>query len=596
MKLSTSRYPAILCFAFSLFGISLFTTVYAQVPQAFNYQGVARDASGTAMPSTNIGLRFSILHGSPVGPADYVETHSLTTNVHGLFTVQVGSGSVVSGTFSGIQWGGGSKYMKVEMDAAGGTNYTVMGTSQLISVPYALYADSSATPGPAGPQGPQGPPGPAPTGSANQTIRYGTNGWEGTSSLWNDGTNLGVGTTSPAAKLDVNGTTRTTGLTIPTGASNGHILTSDATGNASWQAPAAGGGDLDDAYDFGGAGQGRIITADAGAVQINTSGSNPHGIDVNVNAANGIGVESNVTMTGSVGLKATSTNASNTFSSVQAETNSSSTAVAAVVGHSDGAANGVAGQVASTATAQQAVYGSNLRTNGGHGVRGIGLNGVVGETNYQSGFAVYGENFDQLSTGNGIGTAGKGFYGVVGEDKYLGTVSGAYGVYCNGALAATGTKSFQIDHPHDPSNKYLRHFAAESNEVLNMYRGNVQLDANGEATVTLPHYFEDINKNYSYHLTPIGGFAQLYIKEKISNGQFKVAGGNANMEVSWMVMAERNDELLQQNPHMRAVELQKGKRHQGKYLMPYLYGQPKEKAVLYRKESEEFKQDVLPMK
>ena len=111
-----------------------------------------------------------------------------------------------------------------------------------------------------------------------------------------------------------------------------------------------------------------------------------------------------------------------------------------------------AGQVGATATASAGVYGSNLRTNGGMGVRGVGFNGTVGETNYVAGFGVYGENFDQIGTGNGIGVAGKGYWGVVGEDRYLGTISGAYGVFSNGTLGASGLKTFQIDHPDDPAN------------------------------------------------------------------------------------------------------------------------------------------------
>src|SRR5437764_8880255 len=89
----------------------------------------------------------------------YVETQATTTNMNGLVSIEIGNGTVVSGNFSTINWANGPYFIKTETDPTGGTNYTVGGTSQLMSVPYALYAETSGTPGPAGPQGPQGPQG-----------------------------------------------------------------------------------------------------------------------------------------------------------------------------------------------------------------------------------------------------------------------------------------------------------------------------------------------------------------------------------------------------------------------------------------------------
>ena len=170
--------------------------------------------------------------------------------------------------------------------------------------------------------------------------------------------------------------------------------------------------------------------------------------------------------------------------------------------------------------------------------------------------------------------------GVWGEARY-GTGTG-YGVYSNGAFAATGGKSFNIDHPLDPENKYLRHFSIESPEVLNMYRGTVTLDANGEAKITMPDYFTEVNNNnLSYHLTPIGSAAILYVKEKLDGNQFSIGGGTPGMEVSWMIMSERNDLYFRKNPDMRAVEVVKDERSKGKYLIPELYNQPAEKGVFY---------------
>jgi len=115
----------------------------AQTPQLVNYQAIARDTSGQLIVNQNISVRISILSGSPTGTAEYVETHAVTTNQFGIFILQIGGGAVVSGTFSAIAWGDTSHYVKVEADETGGTNYQFLGTSQLISVPYAMYADKA---------------------------------------------------------------------------------------------------------------------------------------------------------------------------------------------------------------------------------------------------------------------------------------------------------------------------------------------------------------------------------------------------------------------------------------------------------------------
>ncbi len=112
----------------------------AQAPQAFDFQGVARDASGNVMSSQAISLRISILAGSPGGDVAYQETHSVTTSPFGLFTIQVGNGTPTQSTFPSIGWGASSHFIQVELDASGGSNFQDMGTTQLLSVPYALHA------------------------------------------------------------------------------------------------------------------------------------------------------------------------------------------------------------------------------------------------------------------------------------------------------------------------------------------------------------------------------------------------------------------------------------------------------------------------
>ena len=121
--------------------ILLFVAVQAQAPQKISYQAVVRNASGKLIQSAPVGIRITVIQGSSSGTAVYSETHQATTNVNGLVSIEIGTGSSV-GNFSAINWGTGPYYLKSETDPAGGTNYTVSGISQLLSVPYALNAQT----------------------------------------------------------------------------------------------------------------------------------------------------------------------------------------------------------------------------------------------------------------------------------------------------------------------------------------------------------------------------------------------------------------------------------------------------------------------
>lgn len=114
-------------------------------PQAFSYSAVARDAQGNPLVNQAVGLQFSILRGSTVGPIQYQENQFTTTNQFGIFTLIIGTGTVLQGSFNSINWGNDSYYLKVGLDANGGTNFQTMGTTQFLSVPYALYAESAGS-------------------------------------------------------------------------------------------------------------------------------------------------------------------------------------------------------------------------------------------------------------------------------------------------------------------------------------------------------------------------------------------------------------------------------------------------------------------
>jgi hypothetical protein len=197
--------------------------------------------------------------------------------------------------------------------------------------------------------------------------------------------------------------------------------------------------------------------------------------------------------------------------------------------------------------------------------------------------------FSQPATGWGIGGEFTGNYiGIVGVEG-----DGAFaGVLSLGDMVAIGGKPFIIDHPLDPENRLLRHYAIESNEVLNHYRGVVDLDENGEAVVSLPNYFESINRNYSYQLTPIGSsMPGLFIKEELSEAEFVIAGGEPLKKVSWVVEAERNDAYYQSKPEKRIVEMEKRESDKGKYYDPVSHGIPEERGVFYRKQAAEKMKD-----
>jgi uncharacterized protein (TIGR02145 family) len=119
------------------------TGLYAQPPQSFKYQAVIRDTSGVIITNQLISAKVSILKGSETGIADYSETHAVTTNPFGTITLDIGKGVVESGSFTNIDWGNYNYFIKLEIDIAGGTNFVFMGTSQLLSVPYAMHTVTS---------------------------------------------------------------------------------------------------------------------------------------------------------------------------------------------------------------------------------------------------------------------------------------------------------------------------------------------------------------------------------------------------------------------------------------------------------------------
>ena len=129
---------AVLCFTAS---------VFAQAPQKMSYQAVIRNSSNALITSTPVGMKISILQGSPTGTAVYVETQTPSTNANGLVSLEIGTGTVITGTFSAINWAAGPYFIKTETDPTGGTAYTISGTNELMSVPYALFSANAGVGG-----------------------------------------------------------------------------------------------------------------------------------------------------------------------------------------------------------------------------------------------------------------------------------------------------------------------------------------------------------------------------------------------------------------------------------------------------------------
>ena len=120
-------------------------SAYSQAPEKFKFQAVARDAGGSPYLSENLAIRVSLVRDGVSGLVDYAERHEITTSPLGVFDLEIGGGSPLSGMMSNLDWGAHAYYLKIDIDPRSGTNYTNLGTSQLLSVPYAIYAREAAS-------------------------------------------------------------------------------------------------------------------------------------------------------------------------------------------------------------------------------------------------------------------------------------------------------------------------------------------------------------------------------------------------------------------------------------------------------------------
>jgi len=167
-------------------GLLIAASVWAQAPQKMSYQAVIRNSSGTLITSTPVGMKISVLQGSATGTVSYSETQTPSTNDNGLVSIEIGSGTPVIGTFAGINWAAGPYFIKSETDPTGGTTYSIVGTTQLLSVPYALFSASGIGAGSA---------------AGNTPYWNGTSWITNSSNIFNNGGNVGIGTSNPLENL-----------------------------------------------------------------------------------------------------------------------------------------------------------------------------------------------------------------------------------------------------------------------------------------------------------------------------------------------------------------------------------------------------------
>jgi hypothetical protein len=366
---------------------------------------------------------------------------------------------------------------------------------------------------------------------------------------------VGIGTDSPASKLTVNGMIQSLsgGLKFP----DGTVQASSATGAL-----------LTIAHDTTLAGNG--------------TSSSPLAIQV------------------PLFLSASSTDV------FTARQNGGCTGCSAITGFAEGASIGVTGAVTAFVpvprTGVQGVSDTGIGVLGQSktdiGVRGEGS--LIGVKGGGTGTGVSGQGGSRTNGFGGIGVIAQG-----GDGGGIGS-RGGVGVYALGGLGtggaidglagfffgnvqvsgtlSKGAGAFKIDHPLDPENKYLSHSFVESPDMMNIYNGNATTDANGDAVVTLPAYFDVLNKDFRYQLTVIGTFAQAIVAEEVTANRFAIKTSAPNVRVSWQVTGIRHDAFANRNRIQ--VEEDKTDAERGYYLHPDAFGQPEEKSINWARDPE----------
>jgi hypothetical protein len=513
----------------------------AVVPPVVKFSGVLTDSRGKPMAGT-VGVTFSLYKESQGGAALWVETQNVTLDKTGHYTAMLGS-TTSQGLPSDLFASGEARWLGVQAQGETEQPRTV-----LMSVPYALKAADAETIGGLPPSAflkASAPGSATAANSSNQTMAGVTGSgtvnhvtkWLSATKLGNsnifDGPagNVGIGTTSPTEKLDVNGPARIRGNATVNGSLTAGPITATSTSS-------------------GGTG----VFANAGS----SSASN------GLIAYGATGVAGYATVAGSIALYG---NAGN------------STGSNGVVGYG---ATGVAGNSTITGSygtygnGSTGVWGNSTGTGANVGVYGSGGSGGTGVYGVGDAWGVLGQSSSASGSGGGFGNSS------TGDALFTYNQSGGFAAFFDGDVDVDGNLSkaagsFKIDHPLDPANKYLYHSFVESPDMMNIYNGNATTDEQGSAVVQLPEWFETLNRDFRYQLTVIGQFAQAIVASKVSNHQFAIKTDKPNVEVSWQVTGIRQDAWA--NAHRIPVEVPKAEADRGLYLHPELFGAPAEKNI-----------------
>jgi hypothetical protein len=496
------------------------------VPPMVKFSGVLNGASSKPMTGT-VGITFSLYKEAQGGAALWVETQNVTLDKTGHYTALLGS-TTSQGLPAALFASGEARWLSVQAQGEAEQPRTV-----LMSVPYALKALDAETIG----------------GKPLSALQL---------AAPNGGSNSSNSNNAPIAN--------TITCSTSSACKSGHIPVFASNGGAA---------KVKDS----------IIQENGSTVSVAGSASLTGSISASTSSSSSAAVVGNDnTSGGSAGVAGTSTNGTGVVA----------TGITGLLGTGAGEDG-----VGVSASGNLGVYANGIAA----GVYGVSTTstGVIGtSTNY---IGVYGSGG---STGvTGVSSSGPGVvaqsatawavdaYGTSTATGVLAGSASGWAAWFNGNVDVDGNLSkaggsFKIDHPLDPANKYLYHSFVESPDMMNIYNGNVITDAQGDAVVPLPDWFETLNRDFRYQLTVIGQFAQAVVAGEIADGRFSIKTDKPNVKVSWQVTGIRQDAWA--NAHRIPVEQQKPKLERGFYLHPDLYGAPEEKGVLWARDPKAMKQ------
>lgn len=471
--------------------LCLCALAFGQAPESLNYQAVARDANGNPLTNQSISLRMSVLSGSANGSLVFEELHTASTNSLGLFTLKIGQGTVTSGTFATIDWGTISHFLKVELDVNGGQSFTLMGTSQLLSVPYALHAKTATT---------------VTNDQVDDADNDPTNEYNSSASL--SGTTLSL--TDGGGTLTVGLSSLQDGVNDADADPQNELQTLSKSGST--LTLSNGGGSITDEVDdndwvFSGNNMYSGVTGNVGIGITNPDDNLCVLDDIRVkNSSNANKIRLDVIGGGDVGFLETYGQNGNRNFRVTNLTGNENLGVAGV--YNDAGSQRVAMATGSGGTGLHWTYGANGNLN-------TYLNFLSGYSN--NGYIGIHDANGSIQAGMYVSSSGQGI--VFGD-----------------------VKNFRMDHPTQPG-KEIWYASLEGPEAGAYTRGTGTL-VNGRATITFPDHFQLVanETTMTVIVTPLSGASKgMAVITKSANG-FEVQelmSGTGSYEFDWEVKAVR---------------------------------------------------------